>query len=57
VFFSVLSLLLLFVDARYQYLESTRQVIAVIIYPFQRLTALPGEIWNGVVPMFRCSVT
>ena len=47
-FFSVLSLLLLFVDARYQYLESTRQVIAVIIYPFQRLTALPGEIWSGV---------
>lgn len=48
VFFSVLSLLLLFVDARYQYLESTRQVIAVIIYPFQRLTALPGEMWEGV---------
>ena len=47
VFFSVLSLLLLFVDARYQYLESTRQVIAVIIYPLQRLTALPGEIWSG----------
>ena len=47
VFFSVLSLLLLFVDARYQYLESTRQVIAVIIYPLQRLTALPGEVWSG----------
>jgi rod shape-determining protein MreC len=47
VFFSVLSLLLLFVDARYQYLESTRQVISIIIYPFQRLTALPGEMWDG----------
>lgn len=47
VFFVVLSLVLLFVDARYKYLESTRQVIAVIIYPLQRLTALPGEIWNG----------
>lgn len=44
VFFSVLSLLLLFVDARYRYLESTRQVIAIIIYPLQRLTALPGEL-------------
>lgn len=43
VFFCVLSLLLLFVDARYRYLESTRNVIAVMIYPFQRLTALPGE--------------
>lgn len=47
VFFSVLSLLLLFVDARYQYLESTRQIISIIIYPFQRLTALPGEMWDG----------
>ena len=44
IFFCVLSLLLLFVDARYQYLESTRQVLAVMIYPFQRLTALPGEV-------------
>lgn len=47
VFFSVLSLLLLFVDAHYRYLESTRQVIAVIIYPLQRLTALPAELWQG----------
>lgn len=47
VFFSVLSLVLLFVDARYNYLESTRQVIAVIIYPLQRMTALPGEMWSG----------
>lgn len=52
VFFTVLSLSLLFVDARYQYLESTRQVIAVIIYPFQRLTALPGEIWGSVGSYF-----
>ncbi|MEQ1532764.1 MAG: rod shape-determining protein MreC [Sideroxydans sp.] len=47
VFFSVLSLFLLFVDARFKYLESTRQVIAVIIYPLQKLTSLPGEVWNG----------
>jgi len=47
VFFSVLSLVLLFVDAKYNYLESARQVIAVIIYPLQRLTAIPGEVWNG----------
>jgi rod shape-determining protein MreC len=47
VFFTVLSLLLLFVDARYKYLESTRQVIAIIIYPLQRLTELPGEMWRG----------
>ncbi len=52
VFFTVLSLSLLFVDARFQYLESTRQVIAVIIYPLQRLTALPGEIWGGIGSYF-----
>ncbi len=43
---------LLFVDARYQYLESTRQVIAVIIYPFQRLTSLPGEIARDIAAYF-----
>ena len=52
IFFSVLSLLLLFVDARYKYLESTRKVIAVVIYPFQRLTALPGEAVKGVSGYF-----
>jgi rod shape-determining protein MreC len=52
VFFSLLSLLLLFVDARYQYLESTRKVIAVLFYPFQRLTALPGEIVGSISVYF-----
>lgn len=52
VFFCLLSLLLLFVDARYQYLESSRRVLAVVIYPFQRLTALPGEAWGRVASYF-----
>ncbi|MBI5006495.1 MAG: rod shape-determining protein MreC [Nitrosomonadales bacterium] len=52
VFFSVLSVLLLFVDSRYQYLESTRKVLAVMIYPFQRLTALPGEAIGSVAVYF-----
>jgi rod shape-determining protein MreC len=52
VFFCALSLLLLFVDARYQYLESTRKVLAVMIYPFQRLTALPGEAMGRVSVYF-----
>lgn len=52
VFFCALSLLLLFVDTRYQYLESTRKVLAVMIYPFQRLTALPGEIVGKVSVYF-----
>lgn len=46
VFFTLLSLLLLFVDARYKYLESARSVLSVIVYPFQRLAAAPGELWQ-----------
>jgi rod shape-determining protein MreC len=52
IFFCALSMLLLFVDARYQYLESARKVLAVMIYPFQRMTALPGEAWGGVASYF-----
>jgi rod shape-determining protein MreC len=52
VFFCVLSLLLLFVDSRYQYLESSRKVLAVVIYPFQRLTALPGEVVGRISVYF-----
>ena len=53
VFFCTLSILLLFVDARYQALESTRKVLAVVIYPFQRLTALPGETIGGIAAYFQ----
>jgi rod shape-determining protein MreC len=52
VFFCALSVLLLFVDARYQYLESARKVIAVMIYPFQRLTSLPGEVVGRISVYF-----
>lgn len=45
-------MLLLYVDGRYQYLESTRKVIAVVIYPFQRLTALPGEVVGRISVYF-----
>jgi len=40
------------VDSRYQYLESTRKVLAVMIYPFQRLTALPGEVIGSISVYF-----
>ena len=45
-FFSLLSLLLLFVDARYQYLESARSALSVLTYPFQRLASSPGMLWQ-----------
>lgn len=46
VFFSILSLLLLFVDARYRYLESTRSALSVLVSPIQQLANLPGALWQ-----------
>jgi rod shape-determining protein MreC len=50
VFFALLSLLLLFVDARYKHLESLRNLLALPIQPLQRLaTSLatePGVLWE-----------
>ncbi|MFA6920409.1 MAG: rod shape-determining protein MreC [Gallionella sp.] len=44
VFFAVLSLLLMFVDARFRYLESTRSALSVLVSPIQRLATLPGAL-------------
>ena len=52
VFFTVLSLLLLFVDARYRYLESTRSALSVLISPIQRLATLPGALWQQAGDFF-----
>jgi len=46
VFFTLLSLLLLFIDARYRYLESTRGALSVLVSPIQRLATLPGILWQ-----------
>jgi rod shape-determining protein MreC len=46
VFFCLLSLLLLFIDARYQYLESVRGVLSFIIQPVQRLGTVPAVLWR-----------
>lgn len=45
-FFSLLSLLLLFVDARYKYLEFARTALAAPVHAVQRMLALPGEWWH-----------
>ncbi len=52
IFFSLLSLLLLFVDARHQYLESTRSVLSILFYPMQRLAATPGSLWHQADTFF-----
>jgi rod shape-determining protein MreC len=46
VFFVVLSLLLMFVDARFRYLESTRSALSILVLPIQRLATLPGALWD-----------
>ena len=46
VFFVVLSLLLMFVDARYRYLESTRSALSILVLPIQRLATLPSSLWE-----------
>lgn len=42
--FTILSLVLLGADARLKYLETVRQVAAVIIYPLQRIAGAPFSI-------------
>lgn len=52
VFFSLLSLLLLFIDARYRYLTSTRSALSTLIYPLQRLAAVPPMLWQKTDEFF-----
>ncbi len=52
VFFAVLSLLLLFVDARFRYLESARSTLSVLLSPIQRLAAVPGALWQQAGDFF-----
>ncbi|MDD2775206.1 MAG: rod shape-determining protein MreC [Gallionella sp.] len=46
VFFASLSLLLLFVDVRYRYLESTRISMSVLMLPIQEVATLPESLWQ-----------
>jgi rod shape-determining protein MreC len=52
IFFALLSLLLLFIDARYKHLESIRSILAFPIQPLQRLATSiytqPGVWWNDL---------
>ena len=48
----LVSIALLISDTRYQYLDAIRQVVAVIVYPFQRLAAAPGAIAGRIGEFF-----
>lgn len=52
VFFAVLSLLLMFIDTRYRYLESTRSTLSIMVAPIQALATFPGRVWNTVGDYF-----
>ena len=51
-FFGLLSLVLLFTDTRYRYLESVRQVAAAALYPLQRALLVPGTVLGYVGEYF-----
>jgi rod shape-determining protein MreC len=51
-FFGLISIALLFLDTRYGYLESIRQVAAIIVYPLQRAARVPGEALGAVGAYF-----
>lgn len=46
VFFASLSLLLLFIDMRYRYLESTRLALSILVSPIQHTAILPATLWR-----------
>lgn len=48
VFFTSLSLLLMFVDLRYHSLESTRRTLSVLVSPIQRMATLPDIVWDNL---------
>lgn len=52
VFFSLVSLALLFADGRYGYLENVRVGVAIVLDPLQRAALLPGQAWDVVAAYF-----
>ncbi len=50
--FSLLSLVLLFADARFRYMEDIRGVVGAILYPLQELADTPARIGRRVTQYF-----
>ncbi len=51
-FFSILSVVLLVADARFNYLQVLRQGIAAVVYPLQRLSSLPSAVASRIGEFF-----
>ena len=52
VFFGLMSLVLLFADGRYGYLENVRGAVAVVLDPLQRAALMPVHAWDVVAAYF-----
>jgi rod shape-determining protein MreC len=50
--FAILSVALLFADARFNYLTTLRQIAGIIVYPLQRLAATPAAIGSRIADFF-----
>ena len=51
-FFSLLSVVLLVADARFNYLQLLRQGIAAVVYPLERLASLPAALTSRIGDFF-----
>ena len=51
-FFTLLSLILLYADARFHYMESMRKIIAIVLYPLQELADSPGQVATRIGDFF-----
>lgn len=51
-FFGLLSVVLLFADTRYRYLEDVRRGLAIVLYPLQRAAQMPGDALGYVAAFF-----
>ncbi|MBX3662386.1 MAG: rod shape-determining protein MreC [Burkholderiales bacterium] len=50
--FSMLSVVLLIADARFNYLTPLRQAVGVILYPLQRIAAAPAALGSRIADFF-----
>jgi rod shape-determining protein MreC len=51
-FFSVLSLVMLYADARFHYLEDVRRGVGILLYPVQKLADMPAEMGERIADFF-----
>ena len=51
-FFGVISLALMFIDARFKTLETVRMAIATVVYPVQQAALIPGQIARSIGEFF-----